>query len=164
MLHIYVDADACPVKQEVCKVAKRYSLCVTFVSNSPMRVPAQEAVKLIVVNGRLDAADSWIVKHISGNDIVVTADIPLAFRCVENGARVLGPTGRVFTDDNVGVALATRDLLSGLREAGTMMGGPPPFQKRDRSRFLQSLDQIIQDVKRNTLTEGLAKLQRKSVA
>ncbi|MFH1625112.1 MAG: YaiI/YqxD family protein [Pseudomonadota bacterium] len=148
MLEIYVDADACPVKQEVCRVAKRYRLNVTFVSNSRMRVPDQEVAKLVVVQGQFDTADNWIVEHVSKDDIVVTADIPLAYRCVKSGAQVLGPTGRILSDANIGQVLATRDLLSELREAGTMMGGPPPFQKRDRSRFLQSLDQIVQNIKR----------------
>ena len=148
LLEIYVDADACPVKQEVCRVAKRYRLNVTFVSNSPMRIPDQEVAKLVVVEGQFDAADNWIVEHVSKDDIVVTADTPLAYRCIKSGAQVLGPTGRVLSDANIGQVLATRDLLSELREAGTMTGGPPPFQKRDRSRFLQSLDQIVQNIKR----------------
>ena len=148
MLEIYVDADACPVKQEVCRVAKRYRLNVTFVSNSLMRIPDQEGAKLVVVEGQFDAADNWIVENVSKDDIVVTADTPLAYRCVKKGAQVLGPTGRVLSDVNIGQVLATRDLLTELREAGTIMGGPPPFQKRDRSRFLQSLDQIIQNIKR----------------
>jgi len=148
LLKIYVDADACPVKQEVCRVAKRYRLNVTFVSNSRMLIPDQEVAKLVVVEGQFDAADNWIVEHVSKDDIVVTADTPLAYRCVKSGAQVLGPTGRVLSDVNIGQVLATRDLLSKLREAGTMIGGPPRFQKRDRSRFLQSLDQIVQNIKR----------------
>ena len=146
MLNIYVDADACPVKQEVCKVAKRYGLKVKFVSNTWMRVPDQEA--LVVVDGQFDAADDWIVEQISKDDIVVTADIPLADRCTKKDAHVLGTTGRPFTDANIGQALGTRDLMSELREAGTVTGGPPPFQKQDRSRFLQGLDQMIQTIKR----------------
>jgi uncharacterized protein YaiI (UPF0178 family) len=147
LLEIYVDADACPVKQEVCHVAKRYGLNVTFVSNSRMRIPNQDGSKLIVVEGQLDAADDWIVENLSKDDIVITADIPLASRCVKAGGRVLDPKGRIFSDDNVGQALATRNLLSELRGAGAVTGGPPPFEKRDRSRFLQSLDQLIQRVK-----------------
>jgi uncharacterized protein YaiI (UPF0178 family) len=146
LLEIYVDADACPVKQEVCRVAKRYRLNVTFISNSPMRIPDQEVAKLVVVEGRFDAVITGSSSMFQ-NDIVVTGDIPLAYRCVKSGAQVLGPTGRVFRRQHRAV-LATRDLLTELREAGTIMGGPPPFQKRDRSRFLQSLDQIIQNVKR----------------
>ncbi|MCE5249721.1 YaiI/YqxD family protein [bacterium] len=148
MLEIYVDADACPVKQEICRVAKRYRMNVTFVSNSRMRLPDQEGVKLIVVDGQLDAADDLIAEHVAQDDIVVTADIPLAFRCVKSGARVIGPTGHIFTIANIGDALATRNLMSELREAGSITGGPPPFQKRDRSRFLQGLDQIVQSIKR----------------
>ena len=148
MLDIYVDADACPVKQEVCRVAKRYRMNVTFVSNARMRLPYQEGVKLVVVEGQLDAADDFIVENVTKDDIVVTADIPLAFRCIKSGAQVIGPNGRLFSIDNIGDALATRNLLSELREAGSITGGPPPFQKRDRSRFLQSLDQIVQSIKR----------------
>jgi uncharacterized protein len=147
VLDIYVDADACPVKQEVFKVAKRYGLNVILVTNSPMRIPA-EGVKLIVVDSQSDAADDWIVGQLMENDIVITADIPLASRCLHLGARVIGTTGMPFTDANIGSALATRDLLSDLRGAGAVTGGPPPFQKRDRSRFLHGLDQIIQELKR----------------
>jgi len=113
-----------------------------------MRIPDQEGAKLVVVEGQFDAADNWIVEHISKDDIVVTTDIPLAYRCVKTGAQVLGPTGRILSDANIGQVLATRDLLTELREAGTIKGGPPPLQKRDRSRFLQSLEQIIQNIKR----------------
>jgi uncharacterized protein YaiI (UPF0178 family) len=102
LLEIYVDADACPVKQEVCKVAKRYKLNVTFVSNSRMRIPEQDGTKLIVVEGQLDAADDWIVSHLSENDIVITADIPLADRSIKSGARILTPAGRVFSENNIG--------------------------------------------------------------
>ena len=148
MLDIYVDSDACPVKQEVCRVAKRYRLNVTFVSNSRMRFPDQEGVKLVVVDGLPDAADDFIAGNATRDDIVVTADIPLASRCIKAGARVIGPTGRLFTLDNIGEVLATRNLLSELREAGSITGGPPPFQKQDRSRFLQELDQIVQSIRR----------------
>ncbi len=148
MLDIYVDSDACPVKQEVCRVAKRCRLNVIFVSNSPMRIPDQEGIKLVVVEGQLDAADDFIVEHVTKDDIVVTADIPLASRCVKSGAQVIGPNGRIYSTANIGEALATRNLLSGLRETGSITGGPPPYQKRDRSRFLQSLDQIVQSIKR----------------
>ena len=121
---------------------------VTFVSNSLMRFPDQEGVKLVVVDGQLDAADDFIVENVTKDDIVVTADIPLAFKCIKSGAQVIGPTGRLFSIDNIGEALATRNLLSELRETGSITGGSPPFQKRDRSRFLQSLDQIVQSIKR----------------
>lgn len=147
-MQVYVDADACPVKQEVLKVAKRYVLGVTFVSNALMRLPGDTTAQWVVVKGQFDAADDWIAERASTNDIVVTADIPLASRCIKKGARVLSPTGRIFSDANIGQVLATRNLLSELRGAGVMSGGPPPFQKRDRSRFLQNLDQVIQDIKR----------------
>ena len=150
MPEIFVDADACPVKQEVIKVARRCQLKVTFVANTTMRIPDSEGFELVVVESRqLDAADDWIVNHLSKNDIVVTADIPLAYRCVQAGAQVLDPSGRIFTEDNVGELLAARDLMSSLRDTGMVTGGgPPPFQKQDRSRFLHSLDQIIQTLKR----------------
>ena len=148
MLHIFVDADACPVKQEVYRVANRFGLEVTLVANSWMRVPNERRIALEVVGDGLDEADDWIVEHVQAHDIVVTADIPLASRCLKEGARVLGPTGKPFTEDNIGMTVATRDLLSELREAGEITGGPPPLNKRDRSRFLQQLDEMIQAVRR----------------
>jgi uncharacterized protein YaiI (UPF0178 family) len=148
MLHIYIDADACPVKDEVYRVARRYALDVTLVANAAQRIPDDERITLIVVREGLDAADDWIAEHAGQGDIVVTADIPLAARCLRNGARVIGTTGRPFTDDNVGGALATREILSDLREAGELTSGPPPFEKRDRSRFLQALDGAIQATRR----------------
>ena len=148
MLHIFVDADACPVKPEVYRVASRYRLEVTLVANSWMRVPNERGIGLEVVEDGFDAADDWIVEHVQPHDIVVTADIPLASRCLKEGARVIGPTGKVFTENNIGLAIATRDLLSGLREAGEMTGGPPPLKKRDRSRFLQQLDEAVQSIRR----------------
>ena len=148
MLHIYVDADACPVKQEVYRVAKRYQLDVTLVANAWMRTPDDESIRLEVVEDSFDAADDWIVDHVETNDIVVTADIPLASRCMQNGARAIGSTGRPFTEDNIGEAVATRDLLAVLRGGGEITGGPPPLTKRDRSRFLQTLDEVIQSIRR----------------
>lgn len=148
MLHIYVDADACPVKQEVYRVARRYGLEVTLVANSWMRVPEEPWLALEVVGEGFDAADDWIVGRVRPDDVVVTADVPLASRCLKGGARVVGPTGRPFTDDNIGQAVATRDLLAGIRGAGEMTGGPPPISKRDRSRFLQQLDEVIQSIRR----------------
>lgn len=145
---IYVDADACPVKAEVCKVARRYRLDVILVANARMRVADPDVARLVVVAGEFNAADDWIVAQLAGGDIVITADIPLAARCVKGGARVLNPSGGEWSDVNVGQALATRDLLAELRDAGAMLGGPPPFQPRDRSRFLQSLDQLLQSCKR----------------
>ena len=148
MLDIFVDADGCPVKKEVYGVAKRYGLKVSVVSNSRMRIPQEDWVELIVVDGQFDAADDWIVEHARENDIVVSGDIPLASRCLKKGALVLGPTGRVFTEDNIGEALASREILSHLRQLGTMTGGPAPFSSRDRSRFLQRLDATIQAARR----------------
>ncbi|HSB78798.1 MAG TPA: YaiI/YqxD family protein [Candidatus Methylomirabilis sp.] len=148
MLDIFVDADGCPVKQEVYGVAKRYGLKVSVVSNSRMRIPQEDWVELVVVDGQFDAADDWIVEHARENDIVVSGDIPLASRCLKKGALVLGPTGRVFTEDNIGEALASREILSHLRQLGTMTGGPAPFSNRDRSRFLQRLDATIQAARR----------------
>ena len=148
LLHIFVDADACPVKQEVYRVASRFRLDVTLVANSWMRVPNERWIALEVVEDGFDAADDWIVEHVQPHDIVVTADIPLASRCVKEGARVIGPTGKPFTEDNIGQAVATRDLLSELRDAGEITGGPPPLKKRDRSRFLQQLDEVIQSIRR----------------
>lgn len=148
MLHIFVDADACPVKNEVYRVAERYGLAVTLVANSWMRTPSETWLALEVVADGLDAADDWIVAHLAPDDIVVTADIPLASRCVKLGAKVLGPTGKPFTEGNIGSAVAVRDLLSELRGAGELTGGPAPLTKRDRSRFLQQLDEIVQSVRR----------------
>ena len=140
---ILVDADACPVKPEVYRVAARYGLEVTLVANSWMRIPPDDNLELIVVEGGFDAADDWIVEHVVEDDIVISADIPLASRCLKKRAFVLGPTGRLFTEDGIGDALATRDLLSELRAGGTITGGPPPLAPSDRSRFLQRLDELV---------------------
>lgn len=140
---VLVDADACPVKQEIYRVAGRHHLRVVLVANSRMRTPAEEWIRLVVVEGGLDAADDWIAEHARKGDVVVTADIPLASRCLRQDAYVLGPTGKAFTEEMIGDALASRDLLSELREAGTVTGGPAPFQKKDRSRFLHALDEMI---------------------
>ena len=148
MLHIFVDADACPVKQEVYRVAKRCGLEVTLVSNSWMRIPEEPWLTLEVVDDAFDAADDWIVDHVETDDIVVTADVPRASRCLKKGAQVIGATGRPFTENNIGQAVATRDLLAELRGAGEITGGPPPITKRDRSLFLQKLDEAIQAVRR----------------
>jgi len=148
LLHIYVDADACPVKEEVYRVARRYKLDVTLVANSRMRIPNEQRIRLEVVADRFDAADDWIVSHVQPHDIVVTADVVLASRCVQAGARVIGPGGKPFTEDNVGQAVAMRDLMADLRANGEVTGGPPPLTKRDRSRFLQKLDEVIQAIRR----------------
>ncbi len=150
MTDIYVDADACPVKDEVYRVAERYGLSVLLVSNAWLRAPHEDWVELVVVGEELDAADAWIVEHVTKADIVVTADIPLAALCLEKGAGVLGPRGRPFTEDSIGGALATRELMSQLREMGEVSGGPPPFVKRDRSQFLQALDRMIHAIRKRS--------------
>jgi uncharacterized protein YaiI (UPF0178 family) len=154
LLHIYVDADACPVKPEVYRVAKRYGLQVTLVANSWMRVPDERSISLEVVADDFDAADDWIVEHAQPHDIVVTADILLAHRCLQEGSRVIGPTGKPFTEDNIGAAVATRELLAELRVGGEITGGPPPLQKRDRSLFLQQLDEVVQSIRRKHLPDA----------
>jgi uncharacterized protein YaiI (UPF0178 family) len=151
---IFVDADGCPVKQEVYRVAKRYGLKVTLVSNSWMRTPHEDWIELVVVDGQPDAADDWIVERVSERDIVISGDIPLASRCLEKNALVLGPAGRAFTRDNIGEALASRDLMAQLRDLGTVTGGPAPFDKRDRSRFLQCLDEAVQAARRRREVPG----------
>ena len=150
MLHLYIDGDGCPVKEEAYKVADRYQLKVTVVANKPMLVPSNNRTRMVVVrSGHLDAADDWIAEHVERNDIVVTADIPLADRCLKKGARVLGTKGEEFTEDGVCDAMATRELMQTLRQFGSMGGGPAPMDKKDRSRFLGKLDQIIQSLKRS---------------
>lgn len=148
LLRIFVDADACPVKQEVYRVARRYDLKVVLVAASWMRIPESARLTLEVVGDGLDAADDWIVKHIEADDILITGDVPLAARSLEKGAYVLGHKGKRFTDDNIGPALGTRDLLAELRVMGEITGGPPPFSKRDRSLFLQQLDQAVNAIQR----------------
>ena len=148
MLHIYVDADACPVKQEVYRVAARYDLKITLVAASHMRTPESGRIRLEVVGEGMDAADDYIAESVDADDIVITADVHLAARALDKGAYVLGHKGRPFTDDNIGPALATRDLLAELRSMGEVKGGPPPFAKRDRSLFLQQLDQIVNAIRR----------------
>jgi uncharacterized protein YaiI (UPF0178 family) len=151
LLHIFVDADACPVKPEVYRVARRYQLDVTLVANSWMRIPDEGWIELEVVGNDFDAADDWIVEHVQPDDIVITADIPLASRCLKGGASVIGTTGKPFTENNIGLSVATRDLLTELRGAGEITGGPPPLEKRYRSRFLQRLDEVIQSIRRKHL-------------
>jgi uncharacterized protein len=143
---IYVDADACPVKTEVAKVAERHGLAVTYVANAWMQTPRGSRFRMQVVTGAFDAADDWIVAQVAPVDVVITADIPLASRCLKKGARVLGPSGKPCTDDNIGNALATRELMADLRAYG-VGGGPPPFSPRDRSRFLEALELVVRDAK-----------------
>ena len=148
MLHIFVDADGCPVKEEIYRVARRHGLDVTVVANARMRIPAEERFTLVVVGDRFDAADDWIVEHAARDDIVISADIPLASRCLRKGAVVLDQRGGAFTEDNIGDALANRELLSHLRDLGSLTGGPAPFGARDRSRFLHRLDEAIKAIRR----------------
>ncbi len=143
---IFVDADGCPVKQEIYRVARRYGARVTLVANTWMRVPEENGFELVIVEGDFDAADDWIVEHVGEGDIVVTGDIPLADRCLKLGARVLGLRGREFTEDSIGEAMAGRELASELRDLGIQTGGPRPFDKRDRSQFLQKLDAMLQKI------------------
>jgi uncharacterized protein len=147
--HLYVDADACPVKQEVYRVAARHALAVTLVAGAWMRIPDDPRMTLVVVDQGFDAADDWIAGHVARGDVVVTGDIPLAARCLAKGAYALGHTGRPFTEDNIGDALATRTLLADLRGAGETTKGPAAFAARDRSQFLQALEQTIQLARRN---------------
>jgi len=145
---IYIDADACPVKHEVYRVAERHSLNVYVVSNSFIAVPADPRIHRVVVGSEPDAADDWIAERARRRDIVVTADIPLASRCVKAGAAVLAPNGRVFTEDAIGLALATRNLMTELRAAGTITRGPKPLSPADRSKFLSALHEAIVVLKR----------------
>ena len=143
-IEIYVDADACPVKDEVLKVATRHRLKTYMVSDGGIRPSQDPMVQIVVVTQGADAADDWIADHIQPGDITITNDIPLADRCIKNGATAIKPNGQVFTVDSIGMALATRNLMSDLRETGQITGGPAPFSKQDRSRFLQALDTAIQ--------------------
>jgi uncharacterized protein len=148
IIAIYIDADACPVKQEVYRVAERHALKgsalkVYVVSNSPIAVPRDEMVERIVVGGGMDEADNWIAERAQRGDVVITADVPLASRCVKAGATALAPTGKPFTADSIGMTLATRNLMDSLRSAGEITGGPRPFGPRDRSEFLSALDRAI---------------------
>ena len=145
---LYIDADACPVKDEAVRVAERYELTIHFVSNAYMRLPEGPLIKRVVVTDGPDAADDWIVAHIGKRDIAVTADIPLASRCLKVGARVIGPTGKPFTEAGIGMALAMRDLSAHLRETGASKGYNASFTRADRSRFLQALEEAVQAIRR----------------
>lgn len=146
---LYVDADACPVKDEVFRVAGRLGLKVIVVSNSWMRLPDDPSITRVVVGQGLNVADDWIAERATAGSVVITADVPLADRCVKAGARVVTPTGRVLDAASIGPALATRDLLEDLRSAGTVTGGPRPFGPRDRQAFLQALDREVRRAARN---------------
>ena len=146
--HLYVDADACPVKVEAARVAERHGLALTYVANAWMQIPRGPRFRMQVVTGAFDAADDWIAAQVVPADVVITADIPLASRCLKQGAYVLGPSGKPFTNDNIGNALATRELMADLRAYG-VGGGPPPFGPRDRSRFLEALERVVREARRD---------------
>lgn len=152
MTNIYVDADACPVKEEVYRVARRYAIKVSVVANAPIRVPQEELIELVVVKAGFDSADDWIVERVVPGDIVVTTDIPLAERCLRQGSRALAPKGLEFTEAAIGDAMATRALFEMLRQSGEFGGGPAPFTKSDRSRFLSKLDELIHAIRRKGRT------------
>ncbi len=150
MLIIYIDADACPVKEDIFRVAKRHNLQVYLVSNSYLSMTVDESVHKIQVNSDPDAADDWIVERINIGDIVVTTDILLADRCLKNGACAISPTGKVFNNDNIGAAKVMRELRAYLRETGLAPSYNDSFSKQKRSHFLQALEQIIQSIKRSS--------------
>jgi uncharacterized protein YaiI (UPF0178 family) len=145
---LYIDADACPVKEEAVRVAERHGLVIHFVSNAFMRLPEGPLIKRVVVADGPDAADDWIAERAAMGDIVVTADIPLAARCLKVGARVIGNSGKPFTEAGIGMALAMRDLSRHLRETGESKGYNAGFTRQDRSRFLQALEEAVQAAKR----------------
>jgi uncharacterized protein len=145
---VYVDADACPVKAEVYRVATRHRVRVVVVSNSLIAIPRDPLVERVVVESGPDVADDWIASHAARGDVVVTADVPLAARCVKAGADAIGPTGRAFDETSIGMTLATRNLMDDLRSAGQLTGGPKPFAAKDRSAFLSALDLALTRLKR----------------
>ena len=148
MIRILVDADACPVKEEIYKVAFRHEVGVTVVSNSPIRIPAHPLIERMVVSDGFDAADDWIAERADGEAVCITADILLADRCLKAGAAVIAPTGKPFTTASIGGAIATRAIMADLRAGGDIIGGPAPFSKTDRSRFLSALDEALVKLKR----------------
>lgn len=156
MIRILVDADACPVKEEIYKVAFRNEVGVTVVSNSPIRVPAHPLIERVVVFDGFDAADDWIVDHVDAEAICITADILLADRCIKLGASVIAPNGKPFTTASIGGAIATRAIMADLRAGGDIVGGPAPFSKMDRSRFLSTLDEVLVRMKRGAGGRRLA--------
>ena len=152
---IFVDGDACPVKDEIYRIAQRHGVKVVVVSGGPLRVPARHDIQHVRVKSSLDAADDWIAEHAGAEDIVVTADVPLAARCLGRGARVIAPDGRLFTEDSIGGALASRELMDQLRQMGAATGGPAPYARSDRTRFLAKLGEAIQAVLRKEPSRGL---------
>ncbi len=146
---VLVDADACPVKAEIYRVAERYGLTVQVVANSYISVPRNPLFHSVLVGDGFDAADDWIAERARPGAIVITADVPLASRCVAAGATVIGPTGKHFSEASIGMALATRNLMADLREAGEITGGPKPFSARDRSSFLSAMDLAVNRLRRS---------------
>jgi uncharacterized protein len=147
-IRIYVDADACPVKDEVYRVAARHRLPVTVVAAGFIRIPQDPLIERIAAGSAMDAADDWIAQHVAAGDIVVTADVPLADRCVKAGAQVIAPDGRPFSEQSIGMTLAMRNLMHDLRSAGAVTRGPRPFSPRDRSAFLSALEETIRRAQR----------------
>ena len=145
---IYVDADACPVKDEIYRVAIRHALPVSVVAGNFIRVPQDPLIERIAAGSGMDAADDWIAERAGFGDIVITSDIPLASRCVKAGAEVIAPNGRAFTEESIGMTLAVRNLMHDLRSGGEVTRGPPPFSPRDRSTFLSTLDAAIRRLQR----------------
>jgi len=148
MIRILVDADACPVKEEIYKVAFRHAVSVTIVSNSPMRVPAHALIAQVVVSDGFDAADDWIAERADAQTVCITAHILLADRCLKAGAQVIAPNGKSFTANSIGGAVATRAIMADLRANGDIVGGPAPFARTDRSRFLSALDEALVRLRR----------------
>ena len=148
MPEIYVDADACHVKNEIFRATGKYNLTVHVVCNSYMNLPLEKRIRLVVVDHGPDVADDWIVEHVQAGDVVITGDIPLADRCLKKDARVLDMRGREFSDDSIGNAMATRELMNHLRTMGVAAGGPPPVAKKDKSQFSGKLHEVIQSLLR----------------
>ena len=155
MIKIYVDADACPVKNEVERVATRHNLETYMVCDGGIRPSLNPLIQLVVVNQGADAADDWIADHIKKSDICITNDIPLAGRCLKKKAFALKPNGKSYTDDNIGIALATREIMEKIRETGEMTGGPPPFSKADRSKFLDQMEMTVLKAKKTYKKENI---------
>ena len=147
-IQLYIDADACPVKAEAYRVAERHGLKVFVVANSFMQVPREDWIERVVVGAGMDVADDWIAERVGRGDVVITTDVPLADRCIKAGADVIAPSGKPFTPDSIGMALATRNLMSDLRSAGEQTRGPPPFSPKQRSAFLAALDIAVVRLKR----------------
>ncbi len=150
MATIYVDADACPVKEEIYRVARRVGFDVIVVANSFIRTPAEARIRFVLVDAGPDVADGWIAERAGAGDVVVTNDIPLAARVLPNGAEALAPSGKVFTTDMIGSAMATRSIMEHIRSTGEITGGPKPFDQKQRSAFLNALDAAVMRAKRKS--------------